>query len=121
MNEWEKLLRSWAPRRPSAKLERRLFPHRPSPAEASPAFRLGWLAPATATLLLVGLLYNQRGATSLGSSDGPPLILLDHSVPEANYPPADAFVGRSVPAGRSVPTHFTPVSYRLLSTNPAAP
>src|SRR5438105_3249344 len=69
MNDLETQLRSWALRRPSAKLKQRLF-GKPavlnsageSAALANPAapFRLSWLAPATMALLLVCVLFNQR-------------------------------------------------------------
>jgi len=50
-------LRSWRPRRPSAKLERRLFG---APARLLPkaAWLLGSLAPATACLLLTLSMFN---------------------------------------------------------------
>jgi hypothetical protein len=57
-NELETELRTWALRRPSAKLKRRLFARRP--VESPVAFSLSWLAPATAALLMVGMLLNQR-------------------------------------------------------------
>ncbi len=53
----ETRLRSWRPRRPSAKLERRLFG---APARLLPkvAWLLGSLAPATACLLLTLSMFN---------------------------------------------------------------
>ncbi len=48
------------PRRPSAKLKRRLFLARLALGESPSGFGLGWLAPATATLLLAGVLVNQH-------------------------------------------------------------
>ena len=76
MNQLETQLRSWAPRRPSAKLEARLFAPRasaPVPEHQSPisnplSFRLRWVAPATAAFVLLCVLYNQRAADSLGDS-----------------------------------------------------
>ena len=87
MNELETELRSWQPRRPSAKLERRLFgEHLPGPSasvhatrntEHAPTFRLGWLAPATAALLLMCVLFNPRnGATIAGSVNSGPMVAL---------------------------------------------
>ena len=72
MNEVETRLRSWLPRRPSAKFERRLFALTPESAplgvETDCAdthhFRLAWLAPATLALLVVGLMFNQRSLTA---------------------------------------------------------
>ncbi len=72
MNEIEDLerhLRSWAPRRPSAKVERRLF--RPKPeASALPRvkFRLSWLAPVSAALLLTVAFFRQHDGPALANS-----------------------------------------------------
>ena len=63
MNDLEKQLRSWEPRRPSAKLKPRLFAIRPVVAPASHSF--SWLAPATAALLVMGMLLNQRRCAML--------------------------------------------------------
>ena len=73
MNDLEAQFRSWSLRRPSPRLKRRLFaaahaaPRAPVAEDASalaeqasPPFRLAWLAPATMALLLLGILYNQR-------------------------------------------------------------
>jgi hypothetical protein len=91
MNELEARLRSWAPRRPSPKLERNIFARRScataavdvAAAEAeslrgdSPAtsFRLSWLAPATVALLLICLLFNQHNIQALsGASDSGAMV-----------------------------------------------
>jgi len=50
MKHLENQLRSWQPRRPSAKLKRRLFPTRSAREAASLSLR--WLAPAAACLIL---------------------------------------------------------------------
>lgn len=119
----EKLLLSWTPRRPSAGLERRIFASRPATAEALPAFRFSWLAPATAALMLLCVLFNQRyGPAISGSATPGPLVAmilsnqsaaayLPGSVQaEQNNLPADAFKwtrGSSsprVPASYSRPT-----------------
>lgn len=85
MNELEMELRSWQPRRPSAKLERRLFERRriaaadstaalrnSSPANRDlPSFRLSWLAPATAALLLMCVLFNPRNSSTVTRSASP--------------------------------------------------
>jgi hypothetical protein len=82
MNEVEKQLRSWAPRRPSAKLERQILaaltapaPHRPltlnqafATDHKSPPFRLSWLAPATVTFLLMCVLFNQHNTQAISGS-----------------------------------------------------
>jgi hypothetical protein len=81
MNELENLLRSWAPRHPSARLKDRVFPpvFEPLAAPALPGttsaalgVRLGWLAPATLAVLLMGVLFNERNLqVALSSSAGP--------------------------------------------------
>jgi len=104
MTELEKQLYSWTPRRPSARLERRLFAARTILADALAPFRLSWLAPATATLALLCVLFNQRyGPTfSASASAGPmvAMILSNQSAAaylpgsvqaEQNNVPADAF------------------------------
>ena len=57
-NPLETQLRSWTPRRPSAKLERHLF-HRPSVAPR-PTGLVFWLGPVTACLLFVCVVFSQH-------------------------------------------------------------
>lgn len=96
MNELEMQLRSWAPRRPSAKLKERIFAAEPAPAQSAillthhasriilyasrmthwlrPAsFR--WLAPAMAALFLVCVLLNQH-STPMASPATSPMIAM---------------------------------------------
>ena len=100
----ENQLLLWTPRRPSAALERRLFAGGPVPADALPPFRFTWLAPVTAALMLMCVLFNQHyGATFSASGGAGPLvamILSNQSAPaylpgsfqaEHNNLPADAF------------------------------
>jgi hypothetical protein len=79
-NELEMRLRSWVPRHPSAKLKQKIFgaPSVTAPTPETPAFRLSWLAPATATLFLMCLLFNQRNnpAMSTGGSSGPIMAMI---------------------------------------------
>src|SRR5260221_10331056 len=109
MNELERQLRLWAPRRPSAKLERRLFASQAAsgvanyqtPIRHQLGFRLRWVAPATAAFVLLCVLYNQRAGDSLGggTSSGHimAMILSNQStiayLPAGfqNSPPADTF------------------------------
>jgi len=104
MNELEKWLYSWTPRRPSAKLERRLFVASPAPVEALLPFRFGWLAPTTVALALMCVLLNQRFGPSFpapaGASPMVAMILSNQSAAaylpgsfqaEQNNLPADAF------------------------------
>jgi hypothetical protein len=104
MNDLEKWLYSWTPRRPSARLDRRLFAARPAPAEALLPFRFGWLAPTTVALALMCVLLNQRyGAPSSAPTGASPMVAMILSnqsaaayLPgsfqaEQNNLPADAF------------------------------
>jgi hypothetical protein len=117
MNELEKQLLSWTLRRPSAKLERRLFAATPAAAEALLPFRLSWLAPVTAGLMLMCVLFNQRyGPTLAGSATPGPMVAmilsnqsaaayLPGSVQaERNNLPADAFAR---PSARGAVARFT--------------
>src|SRR5574339_256508 len=72
MNPLETQLRSWKPRRPSARLERLLFA-RPAPVRSLTANRvpMPWLAPAMACLVLATLALNPRGSSLPG---GQPLL-----------------------------------------------
>ena len=104
MSELETQLLGWTPRRPSRRLERRLFAAPPAPAEALLPFRFRWLAPATALLALMCVLFNQRyGANfpaSVGASPMVAMILSNQSAAaylpgsvqaDQNNLPADAF------------------------------
>jgi hypothetical protein len=74
LNELEAQLRAWAPRRPSPRLEDRIFHSLPigggavaGAGQPQPLTRrplVTWLAPATAALLLVGVVLNQRNGPS---------------------------------------------------------
>ena len=114
MNELETQLRSWVPRRPSARFEKRWVGAQRATAmaiaapdileEQAPVFRFRWLVPATAALVLLCVLFNQReGRDVVGSTNSGPfvaMILSNHSVAaympnsearEQNRPPADTF------------------------------
>jgi hypothetical protein len=101
----ETQLRAWAPRRPSAKLRRRLFGS--ACAKAPKAFSLNWLAPATAALLVMTMLFNQRHCASLitaGQSGPFVAMILSNQNAAASLPagfqseqngwPADTFDSR---------------------------
>ena len=111
MNELESQLRLWAPRPPSAKLSRRLFAHHPEPVTAagpspvtaaqSPAFRISWLAPATAALLLMCVLFNEHNSATLGGSpsSGPLVaLILSNQSAAAWLPGSFTHEQNSVPA-----------------------
>ena len=120
LNQLEKQLLSWTPRRPSKGLEARLFGAPAAPAEPLPPFRLSWLAPATLALLLMGVLFNQRyGAGLTGAPVSAPMVAMILSnqsaaayLPgsfqaEQNNLPADAFKWT---AARSASPRFSPLS-----------
>jgi hypothetical protein len=79
MNEWNPLqtqLRSWTPRRPSARLKGRIFSRSVSETPARP-FAFGWLAPATICLLLLMFVtFNQRNGklARLAASNQVPMM-----------------------------------------------
>ena len=81
MNDLELLLNSWAPRRPSPKLRRRIFDAPPAvavhaaritPQALTPRFI--WLAPAAACLLLVVAIVSQRNGPGFRVASASPLI-----------------------------------------------
>jgi hypothetical protein len=109
----------WTPRRPSARLERRLFGVGAAPAEALLPFRVTWLAPVTAALMLMCVLFNQRYGPGLSASASPgplvAMILSNQSAAaylpgsfqaEQNNLPADTFnrtrASRSAPGAASL-------------------
>ena len=65
-NPLETQLRSWTPRRPSAKLERTLFRH--PPAAPRPDGMAFWLGPVTACLLFVCVILSQQSPASFSSA-----------------------------------------------------
>jgi hypothetical protein len=113
-------LRSWAPRRPSAKLKDNLFPADPGPAEdAGPAFRLGWLAPAALTVLLIGLQFNQRmGFHASGVSGAMVAAALSNQSEAAWLPGSFPHDANSLPAERF---EWTNGSGSTSSTRPLLP
>ena len=84
MNDLETLLRSWALRRPSAKLKQRLFATPmvaaqtagPSAATNSqtPLLQFGWLAPAAACCLAVLAVFGPRSNSTLSRSNPAPMV-----------------------------------------------
>src|SRR5689334_3971853 len=99
MNEWETQLRSWAPRRPSAKLRARLFARPVTPTPPRPAFTIGWLAPAGACLLLAFVILGQRSGAALRPvAKGSPLVAMILSNQSyAAYLPGSFAHGQNVP------------------------
>src|ERR1035437_3511423 len=88
MNELENQLLLWTPRRPSARLERQLFAAGPV-AEVLPLLRLSWLAPATAALMLMCVLFNQcyGPALSVSAPSGPLVAMILSNQTAAAYLP----------------------------------
>src|SRR5512133_2295088 len=82
LNDLERRLESWTPRRPSWKVKRRAWAAAASAAGPAgelgvefPSLRLGWLAPAAMALLLSCVLFNQRSASLFyASGDCGPLV-----------------------------------------------
>ena len=72
MNTLENQLGSWKPRRPSAKIKRRLFP---APRARAELVRLShWLAPATVCLLVALAAYRQENGILLGPAHRDPSV-----------------------------------------------
>ena len=91
MKTLEMQLRSWELRRPSAKLRQRIFEPRPQAAEEEPepAFRFGWLAPATAAVLLIAVLFSQRNTEAISgaaSSSGMVAMIMSNQSAPAYLP-----------------------------------
>jgi hypothetical protein len=122
MNELEKRLLSWTPRRPSRELEARLFGSADAAvADELPSFRLGWLAPAALAALLMCVFLNQRcGAGLMGAAPAGPMVamilsnqsatafLTGSAQSEQNNLPADAFKWRGVARVTAQPAAFSP-------------
>lgn len=122
MNELETQLASWALRRPSAKLKRRIFALRPAVPPAAHSF--SWLAPATAAVLVVGMLLNQRRCPTLfeAAKSGPmvAMIISNQSAAaclpagfgsEQNSLPANAFHWTNGGQPAATPAVFTPTRH----------
>jgi hypothetical protein len=127
MSELEEQLRLWTPRHPSARFERRLFAGGPAAAEALLPFRVTWLAPVTAALMLMCVLFNQRYGPAFSTTVNPgpmvAMILSNQSAAaylpgsfqaEQNNLPADTFKR----TGDSRAPRSTPVLSRSKGNNP---
>jgi hypothetical protein len=73
-NWLETQLKSWEPRRPSARIERQLFPT-PS-ARPKPGISFNWLAPATVCMLLALVVFKQENYTAASSSRHDPAVAM---------------------------------------------
>ena len=74
MNSLESRLGSWKPRRPSAKIKRRLFPAPHSHVEV--VRLLNWLAPATICMLVALAAFRQENGMSTQSRRPDPAVAL---------------------------------------------
>ena len=82
----ENQLRSWRPRRPSAKLKRRIFGI--TAANDTAALTIRWLAPAAACLLLaVTIIHQEPGLTATTSAPEPVMEMVSSNVSYTNLVP----------------------------------
>ena len=79
MNELEMQLRSWVPRRPAAKLERQLFALADAAPRSvrTPDATFHWLAPLTACLVLMVVLFSQHSSPAIsGAGNTTPMVAM---------------------------------------------
>ncbi|MGA2241961.1 MAG: hypothetical protein ABSH11_07960 [Verrucomicrobiota bacterium] len=74
MNWLDSQLNSWEPRRPSARIKRRLFPTPPTRHEVAMAFN--WLAPVTVCMLLALAVFKQENNISATSPRHDPAVAM---------------------------------------------
>lgn len=74
MNWLENQLNSWEPRRPSARIKRRLFPTPSNRLKVAMAFN--WLAPATVCMLLALAVFKQENYISAASPRHDPAVAM---------------------------------------------
>jgi len=74
MNWLETQLNSWEPRRPSARIKRRLFPTPSNRLKVAMAFN--WLAPATVCMLLALAVFKQENNISAASPRHDPVVAM---------------------------------------------
>jgi hypothetical protein len=74
MNWLETQLNSWEPRRPSARIKRRLFPTPSTRLKLAMAFN--WLAPATVCMLLTLAVFKQENYISAASPRHNPAVAM---------------------------------------------
>jgi hypothetical protein len=88
MNWLETQLKSWAPRRPSAKIERRLFPRRVRVPELARA--LAWLTPAAACMVFALAAVRQEGGAAGASRPESMFAMVFSNQTGANFLHSDA-------------------------------
>ena len=118
MNLLENQLRSWQPRRPAARIKRRLFPFASSPEATGLSLR--WLAPAAAGLMLALTIASQQSGLSARSARNEAMMgLLSSNLSYTNILPDNESSGRN----RFSPTSFewTNLSDFTSSISPFSP
>lgn len=93
MNRLESQLRSWQPRRPSAGIERRLYP---AAGPGAVALTLRWLAPCAACLLLALTIASQEPTLSANSARRSAMVgLISNTLSYTNLLPGGDTAGRN--------------------------
>ena len=118
MNHLENQLRSWHPRRPSAKIKRRLFPTRSAREAATLSLR--WLAPAAACLILALTVASKDPGLSATSARREAMMgLISSNLSYTNILPNSGSPGRN----GILPTSFewTNLSGITSSISPSSP
>src|SRR5689334_21107801 len=76
LNELEAQLGSWTLRRPSPKIEKRLFGRRRAETPSGPAVQFAWFAPVTAALLLACIIFNQHAGSATARATNATLVAM---------------------------------------------
>jgi hypothetical protein len=76
LNELEAQLGSWTLRRPSPKIEKRLFGWGRAAVPAGTVVPFAWFAPVTAALLLACIIFNQHAGTAAARATNAPLVAM---------------------------------------------
>ena len=94
MHLLENQLRSWRPRRPSARIKRRLFPS--GTAREAASLSLRWLAPATACLVLALTIASRDPGLSVGNNRHDSMVgLISSNLSYTNILPGSGTQGRN--------------------------
>jgi hypothetical protein len=111
MNWLETQLKSWEPRRPSAKIERRLFPARIRRSELTRT--IGWLAPATVCLLFaLAVLKQENNGPDLSGHEPMIAMVMSNQSPAARLPGKDSLIQHN-----TVPVTFEWTNRGQLASN----
>jgi hypothetical protein len=118
MNLLENRLHSWQPRRPSARIKRRLFPT--TGAREAASLSLRWLAPAAACLVLALTVASHDPGLSVNSARSEAMMgLISSNLSYTNILPSSGSPGRN---GISPPSfEWTNVSGFTSSISPFSP